>query len=336
MRGTPPGVVQVVGRARPADRVTATARGLRLALAELGHPGRVVAVRREDRSAGIDEIGALAAHERVVLHTVDGGEDLAPAVRALEDRAVRITVVHHGSAPGSDRAVLRALRGRATHATAADPVAREELRSLGYGSVAQLDAAVLDRALDDVEPDPASVDNLAGHAGPLTLSVGPCEPAASLERLLDAFAEMVTTERPSGTLSLCGPPEPWYVARLRRHIVANGLVACELLSPATDAQVMARLDRAAAVVDLHPVGLDPVRQTAARRGIPIVAPLVAATADVPDDQLVAVAPRPSTSELAAALAAATDPARVPARSLAPPPAYPPRAGRELERALGLR
>ena len=335
MSVTPPGVVQVIGRARTGDRVTATARGLQLALTALGHPGRVAAVRREPECDDIDDVDALARDQRLVLHTIDGGQDLAPVVRDLAERRASLTVVHHGSAPGSDRSVLRALRGRASHAAAADPGAREELRSVGFGRVDRLDPGVLDGALDHLRPDPASVENLAGHSGPLTLCVGPCGPGESHELLLDAFAAMVTTDRPSGTLSLCGPSTPWYLATLRKRIVSNGLLACELLSPATDEQVMARLARAAAVVAIHPVGLDPVLRTAAQRGVPIVAPRTAATADIPDDQLVEIPRRPGAQELAVALAAATDPARVPSRSLTPPPVRPPRVDRELARALGL-
>jgi len=306
MSGPPPGPVHVVGWARPADRVTASARALQRVL-DGGRPGRVVAGRRD---AGCDDIGDaavladLAADDAVVVHSIDGGEDLAPVLTHLAGRAV--TLVHHGSAPGSDRGVLRALRGSTTQCLAADPGAREELRALGFGDVARLDPAVLDGALDDVEADPASIAALASHPGPMVLSVGPLAPDQSLELLLDAFAALVTGPRPSATLSLCGPSARWYLATLRRRVVTAGLLACELRSPATDAEVVARVARAAVVVALHPVGLDPFLRHAARAGVPIVAPLAAATVRLRTTRLVGLPPRVRVAELSAALAAATE------------------------------
>lgn len=296
------GLVHVVGRARPADPVTASARALQRRHEQDGRPGRVVAGAQD---AGCEDIGPVAdlSDAEVVVHSVDGGEDLAGALPHLIGRSV--TLVHHGSAAGSDRRVLRALRGSTTRALATDPGAREELRALGFGEVARLDPALLDGALDHLTADPASVESLARHPGPLVLSVGPIGPNRSLELLLDAFAELVTGARPSATLSLCGPSSPWYLATLRRRIAARGLRACELLSPATDAEAVARLDRADAVVALHPVGLDPFLRHAARAGVPIVAPLVAATAALPTDRLVPVPTRLRATDLSAALQAAT-------------------------------
>lgn len=307
MSGPPAGAIHVVGWARPADRVTATARALQH-LHDDGRPGRVVAARRD---AGCDDIGDAANlaelddRAAVVVHSVDGGADLAPVLPHLAGRAV--TLVHHGSAPGSDRGVLRSLRGTTTRSLAADPGAREELRALGFGTVESLDPAQLDGALDDIDADPTSVATLASHPGPLVLSVGTFGPDRSLELLLDAFAALVTGPRPSATLSLCGPSPRWYLADLRRRVLAAGLLACELRSPATDAEVVARLGRAAVVVALHPVGLDPYLRHAARAGVPIVAPRAAATAGLPSDQLVALRPRVRVAELAAALTAATAP-----------------------------
>jgi hypothetical protein len=93
---------------------------------------------------------------------------------------------------------------------------------------------------------------------------------------------------------------------LRQRIVSAGLLACELRSPAADAEVVARISGAAVVVSLHPVGLDPFVRHAARTGVPIVAPRVAATAGLPTDLLVAVSPRARPAELADAIAAATE------------------------------
>jgi hypothetical protein len=331
MSTPPPGpVVQVVGRARTADRVTATARGLQRSLTLSGRPGRVVASHRDPGCEDIAEVTDLAAGEVVVLHTVDGGEDLGAVLPRLEGRGV--TLVHHGSSAGSDRRVLRALRGTPARSLAADPGARDELQSLGFGGVARLDPAVLDGALDDVDADPASLETLARHPGPLVLSVGPCEPNQSLELLLDAFAVLITMHRPSATLALCGPASPWYLATLRRRITTAGLVACELLSPATDAQVVARLRRAAVVVALHPVGLDPFLREAVRIGVPVVAPRVAATSGLPPGQLVPVPARVQAADLAAALSAATEPTLA---LSAAPPVDRRRVGRDVASAFGL-
>jgi hypothetical protein len=309
MIGPAPGpVVHVVGWARRADRVTGSARALSRRLTG-DREARLVAVRREPGCDDIGDVSALTDRDAVVVHTVDGGADLAdlvPRLATRSDAAAEVLVVHHGSAPGSDRGVLRRLRGLASGALAADPGARDELHALGFRNVGHLDPSLLDGALADVIPAQASLDNLAQHPGPRVLRVGPCTPDQSVERLLDAFAALVTHHRPSATLSVCGPAPEWYHARLRRRIRGAGLVACELLSPATDEQVVARLERATVVVELHPVGLDPFLRTAARRGVPVVAPLVAATAWLPEDQLVPVAPDAPPREIATALAAATE------------------------------
>lgn len=292
---TPPTaeVVQILGRVRAGDPVTATVRSIERRLVGVGHTGRVVAA---------DAVGsslATSPGDRLLVHTVDGGEALAPLVPVLAGRPLHL--VHHGSAVGSDRSTLRALRGSTRSAVAADPAARGELRALGYGSVESLDPAVADRALDGIVTDAATAANLAGHPGPLLLSVGPVAPNRGVEVLLDAFARLLTHTQPSAVLSLCGPAPQWYRARLHRQVITRGLLACEIVEPTDDAEVLARLERADAVISLRPAGLDPYVRAAARHGLPVVAPLSPATAALDRQALVAVSPRAGAAELAAAL-----------------------------------
>lgn len=305
MTAQPAEVVHVLGRAPAGDAVTATARALRTRLARLGRPGRVVSADPFD--------AAPDAH--LVVHCVDGGEALAPLVGDLVGRAV--TLVHHGSVVGSDRATLRALRGSTRCAVAADPAAREALRALGFGTVGILDSSVADDAFADVDADPVTAEGLTRHPGPLLLCVGPVAPNRGLEALISGFADLLTHTKPAAVLSLCGPSSSWYQTRLGRHVTSRGLLACEVVEPAHEGEVRARLDRADVVIALRPTSLDPYLRHATRQGLPIVAPLVEATAHLDPQALVAISTRPSPAELAAALADALERPRRAVTGLAP-------------------
>ena len=310
-------LVHVLGRASAGDPTTAAARALCRGLADAGRPGHLVAARGSLTGIGPADATALGEGE-LVVHSVDGGEDLTALLADLADRPLHL--VHHGSAVGSDRRALRVLRGGATSAAAASPAAREELRALGFGTVAVLPPGSVDGGLDDVSADAETVENLERHPGPRLVCVGPIAPNRSLELLLDAFADLVTGLRPSATLSLCGPSTPWYASTLRRRILTRGLLACELVSPGDDGAVVARLDRADAVVALHPAGLDPYLYRAARAGARVVAPLDAATASLPPGALLPLPAAAGRRGLVDALHRATshDRAQPPATSSAAP------------------
>jgi hypothetical protein len=216
-------------------------------------------------------------------------------------QARALHLVHHGSRAGSDRGVLRRLRGATRSCSAVDPSAREELRSLGFGRVDVLPRAALEGGLDDVAADEATAGNVARHPGPLILAVGPIEPGRSLELLIDAFARLSGGAQPSATLSICGPSSPWYAAMLRRRILARGLVACELATPVDEPGVVARLDHAQAVVALHPAATDPYLRYAADRGVTVVAPLVSRTAWFRAPALVGIPAGVAATKLAEAL-----------------------------------
>ena len=292
MNGTRRAVTHVVGRDRPGDPVAAAARALAKTLERCGRPGRVVTAA--DVAAGTGDLDG-----QLVVHSSDGGEALGDALPELVDRT--LTLVHHGSAAGADRSVLRALRAPTTSAVALDPVAREELRGMGFRAVAPLQPLLLDDPFDDVDPDEEAAAHLRAHPGPAILHVGPLVPNRSLEVLLDAFTELVTRHTPGATLSLCGPSPSWYLARLRRRISAHGLRSCELLEPSDEGQVLARLERADVFVALPPAGLDPYVRRAARDGVPIVAPPGAAATGLDPDDLVELGPRAHAGELAQAL-----------------------------------
>jgi glycosyltransferase involved in cell wall biosynthesis len=323
MNGTGSPVTHVVGRDRPGDPVAASARALATTLDRRGRPGRLV--------TAADLAGGDGLDGQLVVHSSDGGEALVGALPQLVDRT--LTLVHHGSAVGADRSALRALRTPTTWAVGVDPVAREELRGMGFRTVAPLPALLLDDPFDDVEPDEEAAAHLRAHPGPAILHVGPLVPNRSLEELLDAFTELVTHRAPGATLSLCGPSPSWYLAQLRRRISAQGLRSCELLEPSDDGQVLARLDRADVVVALPPAGLDPYLRRAARAGVPIVAPRMAAAAGLDPEDIVEVGPRAHAGELAQALEDAIERGRQPAGG--PAPAADPRLG-TLVHQLGLR
>lgn len=318
------GVVQVVGRLGAADPVAATARSWQDRLVRLGGAGDLV-----------DPAGLAAGEATVVVHSADGGEALTPLLSRLDGR--QVTLVHHGSALGSDRHVLRALRPHTRRALAADGAAREELRGLGYRDVRGFDPALA--PMEPLDPDQAAVDALARHPAPRLLSVGPIAPNLGFEVLLDAFADLVTFAVPGAVLSLCGPSTPWYHRQLHRTITRRGLLACEVVEPAHDAEVVARLDAAACLIALRPASPDPYLRAAAERGLPIVTPRTASTAWLPAALLVAVAPVAARSALAASVAEALGRH---AEDAAPPPGavlHPADAARldlELLRVLGLR
>jgi glycosyltransferase involved in cell wall biosynthesis len=290
-------VVQLVGCARAGDPVTATAVAWHAERTRQGRPSRVAAVE----PGTIPDMKRFdpASSGELVVHTVDGGEDLSTTVGALGAR--RLTVVHHGSAVGSDRRSLRALRGCTDRAVAADPAAREELRGLGFRRVDLVDPGSGHDAFADTVPDASTASNLARHPGALLLWVGPVGPNRGVELLLRAFAEVVTHTVPSAVLSLCGPAAPWYRARLHREVTARGLLACEVVVPRDDSEVLARLERADAVVCLRPAALDPYVLAAARRGVPIVAPADARTVWIDRAQLVPLGLHPSSGEVATAI-----------------------------------
>lgn len=303
-------VVQVLGAARAGDPVTATARGIATRLAHTGRSARVVAGRVDGSAQDLAEAGGtLEAFDTaqldgtVVVHSVDGGEELERLLPGLSDKPLRL--IHHGSAVGSDRHVLRRLRTMTAATAAASPAARDELRALGFDDVAVIPLAELGGALDGVLADQATASNLERHPGPLILCVGPIAPNRSLELLLDAFADLVTGPRPGATLSICGPATPWYATALRRRILSLGLMACELVDPTDDRAVAARVDHAHGLVALRPAALDPYVERAVRAGASIVAPLGPTTAHHLGRGLVPIPSRTSRGELVEALATAT-------------------------------
>lgn len=311
-------VVQVLGRARAGDPVTATARGIAARLALAGRSTQVLAgdlptgwaaantpdaLGEKRLDARVEAFRADRLDGTIVVHSVDGGEDLEPLLPALAGRRIRL--LHHGSAVGSNRRALRGLRDAMITAAAVSPAAGEELRSLGFADVTVLPVGRTGGALDGVAADEATTANLDRHPGPLILTVGPIVPNRSLELLLDAFADLITRRRPSATLSICGPAARWYATALRRRVLALGLVACELVEPPDDRAVAARLDHADAVVSLHPTALDPYLERAARRGAAIVAPLGAPTVRHLGRGLVPIPSQLRRSDLVEALEVAT-------------------------------
>jgi glycosyltransferase involved in cell wall biosynthesis len=187
---------------------------------------------------------------------------------------------------------------------AADPDAREELRRLGYRNVTALDPMLSAGPLA-AHADEDTTTELAGHPGPRILCVGPLGPNRGIEVLLAAFADLVTRHQPGAVLTLCGSGPDWYRSRLHRTVVSQGLLACEIVAPADDSQVLARIAHAACMVSLRPAALDPYLHEAAVRGTPIVSPTTAATSALPDGSVVAVQAigRP---EVTAALVTALD------------------------------
>lgn len=291
---TPQAVVQVAGRLSSADPVAATARGWATRLTRLG---------RMCTSIVPEEVAGPTREAELIVHSVDGGEDLAPLLERVGTSA-QLTLVHHGSAPGSDRRVLRDLRPRARRALAADPDAREELRRLGYRNVTALDPTFAAGPVA-ADPDEATAAELAGHPGPRILCVGPLGPNRGIEVLLAAFTDLVTLHHPGAVLTLCGPAPDWYRQRLHRTITRRGLLACEVVAPSDDSQVLARIDHAACMVALRPAALDPYLQEAASRGTPVVAPAIAATSALTAGSLVAVHPA-DPAAVTAALVTALD------------------------------
>jgi hypothetical protein len=287
MTGVAAAVVQVVGRPSAAEPVTATARGWRARLERLGAGGAVV-----DPTSPVVTSGA-----RLLVHSVDGGDDLEPLLPHLQGQ--RLTLVHHGSAPGSDRTTMRALRPHTGRALAADALAREELRALGFGSVDVLDPALAQ--LEAATPDPVTVASLAGHPGPRLLHVGPLRPASGIEPLLSAMSDLLTSHVPGAVLTLCGPSPQWFRQQLHRTITRCGMVACEVVAPADDGEVVARLDSASCLLALRPRALDPFVRAAADRGLPVVGPRCPELALVPSEQRVEVPQGAGPSVLTAAL-----------------------------------
>lgn len=302
MTGRRPELVHVVGQIRAGDPVAATARSLQHRLTRLGHSG---SLHRADALRSVP-----ATDERLLVHSVDGGGTLGPALDAAEGR--RITLIHHGSAPGTDRRVLRQMLRFTDRAVAAAPSAREELRGLGYAQVGLLSPGVVADAFDDVVPDPATAADLPRHPGPRLLAVGPIVPGRGLEGLVTAFAELVTMAAPAAVLSLCGPADPAYRRRIDRLVASQGLVACEVVEPASEEEVLARLDQASVVISLTPAALDPYLWCAAARGCSVIAPRHPATAHL-DGTLVAV-PWHGGPQLASAMAAALQRATQPTTS----------------------
>lgn len=331
MTAPPVAVVHVVGQLRAADPVAATARAVRDRLALEGWPGPLVAIRSEDgdepapgstpeghvrqpdssgapTTLALDALSGLDRAVPVVVHTVDGGEDLEPALDRLAGRT--LTLVHHGSGTGRNRAVLRTLRDSTRAALAPTAAGREELRALGFAAVSPLAdvalAPAFDGAFAHVVPDEATARRLDGHPGPLILAVGPLALGSGAEALLEAFTEVVTRHRPAAVLSLCGPVPRWQGERLRRRIAGRGLLSCEVVSPRSDSEVLARLDAADVLVAWPPAPLDPYRWRAGRRGVPIVTVPGPSTDGTIGGEVVALANGATRTAIVAALVEALD------------------------------
>jgi glycosyltransferase involved in cell wall biosynthesis len=266
-------VVQVVGEARAGDPTTLHARALAADVVRHGGAARLLCVDRDDGSWELAPSGPglhLEPAGTVVVHTHDGGAALAPLVPALLGCGSRLTLVHHGSAHGSDRTVLRALHDRVGTAWTPGPVAADELARLGYPDVRRWP---MQQALDwlaSLRPDAATLAGVAAHPGPRLVAVGRLRPGAGVETLIDALSDLVLDRVHGAVLSLCGPAPDWYREELRRRLVSWGLRAVELASPTTEPAIRARLDHATAVVDLGGVEVDPYVAHAMAADTPVV------------------------------------------------------------------
>ena len=318
-------VVQVIGQGHAGDPVTATAVALHARFLDLGlrarltaaDPGTAATIERYDR--------AIDGH--LIVHSVDGGESLRTLIGDLADRP--LTLVHHGSTVGSDRRGLRALRPATRRAVASDPAGREELRGVGFTRVGILDGRAMVDPFAGVVTHQPTRDNLARHPGPLLLCIGRIAPNRGFETLLAAFAEVLTRVQPAAVLSLCGPSSPWYREQLHRYVTRRGLSACEIVEPVDEGGVLARVERADAVVFLRPTPLDPYLREAVRRGLPVVAPAGAATSEIDPAALVPITGTPTTTQLAGALGEAL------VRPHSPPSTTRATGDRDVLAALGL-
>jgi glycosyltransferase involved in cell wall biosynthesis len=266
-------VVQVVGEARAGDPTTLHARALAADVVRHGGAARLLCVDRDDGSWELAPTGAelhVEPDSAVVVHTHDGGAELAPLVPALLACGGRLTLVHHGSVHGGDRTVLRALRDRVGTAWAPGPVAADELARLGYPDVRRWPAQPALDWLDSLRPDVATLAGVAAHPGPRLVAVGRLRPGSGVETLIDALSDLVLDRVHGAVLSLCGPAPGWYREELRRRLVSWGLRAVELASPTTEPAIRARLDHATAVVDLGGVEIDPYVAHARAAGTPVV------------------------------------------------------------------
>jgi glycosyltransferase involved in cell wall biosynthesis len=264
-------VVQVVGEARAGDPTTLHARALAADVVRRGRGARLLCVDRDDGSWEFSPQLRLEPGGRVVVHTHDGGEALGPLVPALLGCGARLTLVHHGSAHGSDRAVLRALRDRVGTAYTPGPVAADELTRLGYPDVRRWPMDHVLAWLASLRPDAATLAGVAAHPGPRLVAVGRLRPGTGLEILIDALSDLVLDRVHGAVLSLCGPAPGWYREELRRRLLSWGLRAVELASPTTEPAVRARLDHATAIIDLGGVEADPYLAHAGAARTPVVA-----------------------------------------------------------------
>lgn len=259
-------LLHVVASAAPGDHLTAAARAICSKLERAGRSGTVAALHAEVGSH-VEALRAAAGAD-VLVHSVDGGRGLDAVAPLLGERAIRL--LHHGSGPYSDRRGLRAVRAMCSTAFGPTAAAREELRRLGFGDVRTVPPDALAGEADPRQPDAASVSLLQGHPGPRVVAVCPLAPGQPLDLLLAAFADVVTHSAPSATLSVCGPGGAGEVRTLHRRVVTSGLLACELLVPQSEEQVLARVDHADVYVALEPRPLDAYAARAARRGTPVI------------------------------------------------------------------
>jgi hypothetical protein len=266
-------VVQVVGEARAGDPTTLHARALAADVVRHGRAARLLCVDRDEGSWELAPAGGdlrVEPRTRVVVHTHDGGEALAPLTPALLGCGARLTLVHHGSAHGSDRAVLRTLRDRVDAAHAPGPLAADELARLGYADVRRWPLEPALAWLVSLRPDAGTLAGVAAHPGPRLVAVGRLRPGAGLETLIDAMSDLVLDRVHGAVLSLCGPAAGWYREELRGRLLSWGLRAVELATPTTEPAIRARLDHATAVVELGGTEADPYVAHARAAGVPVV------------------------------------------------------------------
>jgi glycosyltransferase involved in cell wall biosynthesis len=212
---------QIVVSASPGDAVTNAAFGLQQLLQRVGPSGlfaRYIDPRLDGQVFPLSVYEACAHPDDLLIYHVSIGEP--EVVQFLLGRRERLVLVYHNITPAKyfatldpafagllacGRSELELLRDRADLALAVSAYNAAELESLGYEDVRVSPLPVDASALNGIEPDEATMAELAQLDGPIILYVGQLLPHKRPDLLLQAYHVLTTYLLPEAHLVLLGP-----------------------------------------------------------------------------------------------------------------------------------
>jgi L-malate glycosyltransferase len=229
---------QIVVSASAGDAVTNAALGFQEVLQRVGFSGlfaRYIDPLLDGKVLPLAAYEACARPDNLLVYHLSIGEP--EVAQFLLGRPERLVIVYHNITPpeyfsaldpgfagllASGRAEIALLRNRAELALAVSSYNARELEDLGYRDVRVSPLPIDLVGLHGVEPDAATVAELAALDGPLVLFVGQLLPHKRPDLVLQAYHLLTSALVPNAHLALLGK------GRLERYERAVRVLAMEL------------------------------------------------------------------------------------------------------------